>query len=383
MTESESPRALVTGALGHTGTFLLKSLIKKGYKITATDLKPLERRKLMTKETIFRDDLKFENVEHPNVKFIAADLTDKSSLYKFWEDQTEYDVVFHPASLYDYFAPLHLLMKINVYGTRNLLEVICEKQKESKPRFIHWSTCGVYGEPKYKTVKNGKKEIIPADETAPYDPPNWYSTSKMFQEFVVYDFYKNKNVPITILRPQPIAGKAQLYGMYTIFRMAYRMGIMTVPVIFPKYKQLHMPMVHVEDLVEAAIFCYEHDETIGEAYNIGCDPCTQAEFMDHLCSIVDAQTVIIPIWNKMYNFFAKSFINWWFRREIKKAKKWGIRPMVDGPMLEYITHEYYFSNEKLKRLGFKYIYPKVMDVTTDSVRWYLDNGWFNDKQEVM
>ncbi|MHA1377162.1 MAG: NAD-dependent epimerase/dehydratase family protein [Candidatus Helarchaeota archaeon] len=378
MTENGGPRALVTGALGHTGTFLVKRLIEKGYRITATDLKPLERKKLMTKETIFRDDLKYDNIEHPNVKFIAADLTNKDTLYKLWEDGSQFDVVFHPASLYDYFAPLHLLMKINVYGTKNLLEIICEKQNTNLPRFIHWSTCGVYGEPKYETVKNGKIEKIPADETAPYNPPNHYSTSKMFQEFVVIDFYKNKKVPVTILRPQPISGKAQMYGMYTIYRTVYKIGTMIVPIIFPKHKQLHMPIVHVEDLVEAAIFCYEHDETIGEAYNIGSDSCTQTEFVDHLCFMVDAQTVIMPVWARMYNFFAKYFINWWFGREVKKAKKWGIRPIVDGPMLEYITHEYYFSNEKLKTLGFKYKYPKVTDVTRDSIRWYMDNGWFDD-----
>ena len=51
---------LVTGAAGHTGTYLVKSLIKSGYKITATDLKPVERKKLMTKETIYSNELKFE-----------------------------------------------------------------------------------------------------------------------------------------------------------------------------------------------------------------------------------------------------------------------------------------------------------------------------------
>ena len=369
---------LVTGSLGHTGTYLVKSLIEKGYKITATDLKPMDRKKLMTKETIYRDDLKYENVEHPNVKFIAADLMDKSSLEKLWYDGIKYDIIFHPASLYDYFEPLNILMKINVIGTRNLLEVICEKQGSNPPRFIHWSTCGVYGEPEYEFVKNekGKKVKVPADETAPYDPPNWYSTSKMFQELVVYDFYKNKKVPMSIVRPMPIAGKAQMYGMYTIYKSVYKMGKMVVPVIFPNTKMLHMPCVHVEDLVDAAIFCGEHDETIGEAYNVGCDECTQTEFIHHLCKATSNESVIIPVWYKLYNVMAK-LLEWYFGKEIIKAKKWGTRPKIDGPMLEYITHEYYFSNEKLKKLGFQYKYPKVQDVTEDSVRWYLDNGWFD------
>ncbi|MHA1784508.1 MAG: NAD-dependent epimerase/dehydratase family protein [Candidatus Helarchaeota archaeon] len=378
MSKKENFTALVTGAHGHTGTFLVKKLIELGYKITATDLKPADRKKLMTKETIFRNDLKFDNIEHPNVTFVPADLTDKDSLYGLWDDGREYDVVFHPASLYDYFAPLDILLKINVYGTRNLLEVICEKQANNLPRFIHWSTCGVYGEPEYEIKKdeNGKKYKVEADETAPYDPPNWYSTSKMFQEFVVYDFYKNKKLPMTILRPMPIAGKAQLYGAFNIYYMVHKMGKMTVPIIHPEEQRLHMPVVHVEDLVDAAIFCFEHDETIGEAYNVGCDPCTQDEFIEDLAIVSGVETVVIPVWYRIYGIAAK-IADWWFRKEIIKAKKWGIRPLIDGPMLEYITHEYYFSNEKLKKLGFKYKYPTPQDVTFDAVKWYVDNGWFD------
>jgi nucleoside-diphosphate-sugar epimerase len=143
-------------------------------------------------------------------------------------------VVFHPASLYDYFAPLHILLKINVQGTRNLLDVICEKQARRLPRFIHWSTCGVYGEPEYEYRKDehGKKCQVEADETALYDPPNWYSTSKMFQELVVYDFYINKKVPMTIIRPMPISGPAQLYGAFNLYYLIYKMGTMMVPYWF-------------------------------------------------------------------------------------------------------------------------------------------------------
>ncbi len=378
MSKNENLTALVTGAHGHTGTFLVKALIDRGYKITATDLKPLERKKLMTKETLYRNDLTQENIDHPNVTFIPADLTDKESLKSLWAEGIKYDVVFHPASLYDYFAPLYILMKINVDGTRNLLEVICEKQPNNLPRFIHWSTCGVYGSTDYEIKKdeNGKKYRVPADETAPYNPPNHYCTSKMFQEFVVYEFYQDKKVPMTILRSQPIAGKAQLYGAFNLFYMIYKFGNMIVPVIHPSEKQNHMPAVHVEDLVEAAIFCFQHDETIGEAYIVGCDNCTQTEFMDYLCSITDCTTVILPTWYKIYNLGAK-IAEWYFGNQILKARKWKMRPKIDGPMLEYISHEYYFSNEKLKKLGFKYKYPTVTDTVRDSVRWYMDNGWFD------
>jgi len=107
-------------------------------------------------------------------------LTEPESLKPLFKDR-KYDFIFHTASLYDYFAQLDILRKINVEGIRNLLDIICKTQDLDHLIFIHWSTCGVYGEPKYK--KDIKRYPIPADETTSYNPPNNYSISKMEQEF--------------------------------------------------------------------------------------------------------------------------------------------------------------------------------------------------------
>lgn len=369
--------ALVTGAHGHTGTYMVKLLLENGFKITTTDLKPLDRKKVMKKETVFRDDLEYEIAKNPDVTFIPADLTDKESLRKLWPSEVNYDVVFHPASLYDYFAPLYILLKINVEGTRNLLEVICEKQLNNLPRFIHWSTCGVYGEPEYEYRKDerGKKYKVEADETAPYNPPNWYSTSKMFQELVVYDFYKDKSVPMSILRSMPISGPAQMYGAFNLFYVVYKLRKMVVPYFFPKKFDLAMPIVHVWDLVRAALFCFEHEETIGEAFNVGCENYSQAECLDYINKLSGTQSVVVPVPGWISKSVSK-IIDFYYDRVILKARKWGVRPLIDSPMLDYIGHDYFFSNKKLKDLGFKFEFPTPFDVARDSISWYIEHGWF-------
>ena len=54
---------LVDGALGHTGSFLVKFLLDSGeWDIVATDLQSEDRAKLMTKETVFSKDLKLSGV---------------------------------------------------------------------------------------------------------------------------------------------------------------------------------------------------------------------------------------------------------------------------------------------------------------------------------
>jgi len=111
---------LVDGCRGHTGSFLIRELLNlyPNVKIVATDLPPKTREKVMTKEKVFRDNVgsSQEFLQDPRVEFIPSDLTKPETLLPLFEGKN-YDVVFHPASLYDYFAELDLLRKINVKGT--------------------------------------------------------------------------------------------------------------------------------------------------------------------------------------------------------------------------------------------------------------------------
>lgn len=373
--------ALVTGALGHTGTFLVKQLVEKGYSVVATDLESTKRKQVMNKETVFSDQLQYMSIEHEHVDFVAADLTDKDSLRALFTDENkDYDVIFHPASLYDYFAELEILMKINVDGLRNFLEVIEETYGEDTAdvRFIHWSTCGVYGEPEYETNSDGFP--LPADETAPYDPPNNYSISKMHQEKVLKSFGVRTGLKWTIVRPEPIYGPYQTYGMFHIFYLAHKMGAMPLPMIFPKQKKLMMPMVHVEDLAAAAIFVADKEEAIGEAYNVGDDNITQQDWLEFMFQELGVRYTHVPIWYPVYKLAAKSILSY-ERGEARKARKWGIRPKIDPPMADYIDHQYYFSNQKLRDLGFKFKYDGNPYMgTRETIQWYIKHGWFQSEQ---
>lgn len=372
------PTALVTGAKGHTGSFLVRRLLDDGYAVIATDLPPKERAVVMKKETVFRDDLAYLDVEAwAGVTFIPGDLTDKDSLRPLFEGD-EVDVIFHPASLYDYFAQIGILRKINVGGLRNLLEVIHEAY-DTFPRFLHWSTCGVYGEPEYERDPETKAPL-PADETAPYDPPNPYSISKKEQELLLKELAAPDafDIPYTIIRPGPIYGPYQMYGMFHIFYMINKMGHFMRASVYPKHKRLMMPMIHVENLVNAAAFLATKDEAIGEAYNVAEDPVTQEDWMEYCYHLLGVTYSNIPIPWFLYKIFAKLIYNW-ERRENKKARKWGIRPKIDLSMADYLTHQYYFSNAKLKALGFEFKYGPL-DGTRQTVEWYKEHGWLEREE---
>ena len=369
--------ALVTGAMGHTGSIMVLKLIKEGWKVVATDLAGQARKDVMKKEVVFGDRFHYPSIEHPNVTFIPSDLRDKESLRALFKDEFKYDAIFHPASLYDYFAPLDILLEINVGGLKNFVEVIYEyydKRNQKPPRFVHWSTCGVYGEPKYEHYEDGFIKI--ADETAAYDPPNNYSISKMEQEKYLHEMKEKKNMDWTIVRSAP----RSISNVWCIphIPMIRRMGNMFVPVIKPAKHKLMMPMIHVEDLVAAALYLYDKDVARHETYNIVCDTPSQEEYLEFICQELAVPYLTVRVRWTYYKIFAKFFlkaVTW----QVNTAKKHNCRPRMDIPMAEYVTHNYYFSNAKLLATGFKFEYQDWVKGNRQTLRWYIDNGWFQSE----
>jgi len=375
--------ALVDGALGHTGSFLVRELVRRGWKVVATDLQKTTRNRVMTKETLFDINKEFLDCRNwENVTYISSDLTKKETLKNLFSkdlfegSKKNYDVIFHPASLYDYGAPYDFLHEVNYNGLNNLLEVMLNysrKINSNPPKFIHWSTCGVYGEPTYQ--KDKKNYIYPADETAPYDPPNNYSQTKVEQEKLIFKIAENyKDFEYIILRSAPIYGPYQTYGMFHIFFTIYIMGYFILAKIYPKRKKLMMPMIHVKDLVRAAIFLSQKEEAVCEIFNVINDSPLQEHFLEFLYNELGTTFSVIPMPWFLFKLLSK-FIYFLAKRKEKKANQLGIRPKFDLPMVEYLTHQFYFSNKKLKDLGFNFQYNDFRKGIFETIMWYKKHGW--------
>ena len=100
------------------------------------------------------------------------------------------DAVIHLAAVIDEAAPLELMRKINVDGTRNVLEAAA---KNKIKRFVYASTIGVYG---------GFDGI--AKEDQPYNPQSNYEKTKTEAEKLVLEY--QEVLPITVLRPPYVVG---------------------------------------------------------------------------------------------------------------------------------------------------------------------------------
>ncbi len=159
---------LITGGYGFIGSFFTKYFSEKGYNVYVLE------------KTISNKLIGFKH------KTIVADITNLKSLKQKLD--IKIDICIHTAAAADYFIENYskISLDINSYGTRNLLEVL--KNKNIK-KFIYFSTIHIYGN-KYKNI---------TEETKP-NPLNDYALTHLFAEYYVKQYSQLFNLPYIILR---------------------------------------------------------------------------------------------------------------------------------------------------------------------------------------
>jgi hypothetical protein len=50
-----------------------------------------------------------------------------------------------------------------------------------------------------------------------------------------------------------------------------------------------------------------------------------------------------------------------------------VKPAVEPDMVEYATEDFRYSNEKLKRTGYRFCYPEAREAFAETLRWYEEN----------
>jgi dihydroflavonol-4-reductase len=370
---------LVTGACGFTGSHLVQKLLDEGQKVIATDLaRAFEHPK---------NKMIFENIgtdfSHPNCQVIPSDLTDKESLKKLFEQPVTH--IFHTASLYDYSAPMDILKKINIDGFINLVDLAVNHK--SLKRFIHWSTCGVFGKP--YTARDGKLCNIPFTEdytSSPKNTPfeqdqptgthlvNDYSVTKWKQEQIAWKYHREKGLPLTVVRPAPLYGPGSDYGHGGIVLTINRGLLPTIPKDARNYITTS---VHIEDMVRFAIYIADKDFALGEDYDVVDDGViSYEEFIRYLALLLGRRMGSIPFirqtWLRPFMIWAAGF---WFKLE----QRFGI-PRIrvfEVGSATYMSSSYWISNKKTKEAGFVYRYPDVKEGMRDTVDWFRRVGWLD------
>ena len=208
-------KALVTGATGFAGSWLVKKLLARGYGVIA----------------LSRGKRALESCGNKGAGVYLGDLTNKESLSGLDGD---FDYVFHLAAARDS-AGHKECYRVNAQGTRNLLETLVEKKARLK-KFIYVSSMGVSG--------LGNDSAPKTEKDAPR-PNSIYTQSKLMAEKEIMN--RGADIPYIIVRPSKIYGPGDrrilLHFKLVKHGFTPMLGL----------KQRFLSLCHVEDLSDALL----------------------------------------------------------------------------------------------------------------------------------
>lgn len=326
-------KILVTGAAGFIGSHLVDSLVKEGKSVRC-----LVRRK---------DSLKF--LPKDKVEIIVGDITDKKSLIPAVKGV---EIIYHLAAKTDfegksweeYYQP-------NVLGTKNLIDLAI---KEKVKRFVFFSTIRTVG------LSDSTK---PIDETASYDPQNFYDKSKVEAEKLLLAAYKKNRLPVVILRPSSVYGPRDRGTYYSFFKTIAQGRFFLIG----DGKNL-VSFVYVGNVVDAALLAGEKNKADGQIYFVNDEkPYTMEEL---------AKTIARAFGKKLPSFRLPTTLGYLAGYSFfYLGKIFGFKPPLTPERVKNLTINYIFDiNKAKKELGYT---PKIgleegVKIAAD---WYKKHGW--------
>ena len=267
-------KALITGGAGFIGSHLAERLLALGHEVAVLD-------NLSTGA--------IDNVAHlksdPRFSYVIDSVTNEPLLAELIDRS---DVVFHLAAAVGVTLiveqPVHTI-ETNVHGT----EVVLKHANKKKKLVFIASTSEVYG----------KSADIPFREAAdlvlgPTTKHRWaYACSKMIDEFLALAYWKEKKLPVVIVRLFNTVGPRQTgqYGMVlpTFVRQALAAHPLTV---FGDGTQSRS-FTYVGDVVEALVALTSEPRAVGEVFNIGnTDEISIRDLADRVKALTGSQSPI-------------------------------------------------------------------------------------------
>jgi UDP-glucose 4-epimerase len=242
--------ALITGGAGFVGSHLAERLLADGHEVLVLD-------NLSTGS--------IDNISHlkqtQGFSYVIDSVTNEPLLAEMIDRS---DVVFHLAAAVGVKLiveqPVHTL-ETNVHGT----EVVLKHANKKKKLVFIASTSEVYG----------KSTDVPFREAAdlvlgPTAKHRWaYACSKLIDEFLALAYWKEKKLPVVIVRLFNTVGPRQTgqYGM--VLPTFVRQALAGQPITVFGDGTQSRSFTYVGDVVGALIRLAQEPRAIGDVFNIG------------------------------------------------------------------------------------------------------------------
>jgi len=243
-------RALITGGAGFVGSHLAERLLELGHEVLVLD-------NLSTGS--------IDNITHlkasTGFSYVIDSVTNEPLLAEMIDRS---DVVFHLAAAVGVKLiveqPVHTI-ETNVHGT----EVVLKHANKKKKLVFIASTSEVYG----------KSADVPFRENAdvvlgPSAKHRWaYACSKLIDEFLALAYWKEKKLPVVIVRLFNTVGPRQTgqYGM--VLPTFVRQALAGHPITVFGDGTQSRSFTYVSDVVDALIALASERRAVGEVFNVG------------------------------------------------------------------------------------------------------------------
>ena len=245
-------RALLTGGAGFVGSHLAETLLDQGHVVQTVD-------DLSTGS--------IENIWHlkgrPGFEYVVDTIMNEPLTAELIDRA---DVVFHLAAAVGVKliveAPVRTI-ETNVHGT----EVVLKHANKKKKLVFIFSTSEVYG----------KSSVVPFSENddlvmGPTTKHRWaYACSKAIDEFLALAYWKEKKLPVVIVRLFNTVGPRQTgrYGM--VIPNFVRQALSGAPITVYGDGQQRRAFGYVGDIVEGLIKLMNEPRAVGQVFNVGND----------------------------------------------------------------------------------------------------------------
>ncbi len=290
---------LITGALGHVGSALIREYVKREDIELIRVLDNLSTQRYCSLFNLPKT--------HVKIEFIEGDINDLEILKKSMKG---IDVVIHLAAITD--APSTVekpeeTRLVNLEGTKNVLEAAIEAGVK---KFIFPSSTSVYGESEGLVDENTPMELL--------KPSSPYAEYKIKAEKLVQEANTRNGIQTFVLRKGTIFGESIGMRFHTAVNKFVWLACMNKPLtVWDSAINNKRPYLGLEDAIRAYEFVEKYGKP-GELYNVLTDNYTIKDIVDSI---------------KLYKPDLKI--------EITKS-----------PLLNQKSYE--VSNKKFKELGFEF-----------------------------
>lgn len=258
-------KALVTGGTGFLGRYLVSRLLAEGAQVSV----------------LVRTPQSIAHLESLGVQPLQGDVRDWSSLRKA---ATGKDVLFHCAGKVEPAGRWVDFLEVNVLGTERVIQAALEQDVR---RIVHVSSIGIYG-------PQPLGAIISEDDGYDANPGarGFYTRSKIEADRIALWYAHERAAPVTVIRPATIYGPG---GAESLVRAGVRLGRLNV--VFGDGSNL-LPLVYVENVVDALVLAARSETADGRAYNIvDEDEVSQRMYLECMGQALGLQqsTVYLPL----------------------------------------------------------------------------------------